>query len=192
METPESTIEICPELMILDNIGGSFGVGIAGGSAFNFIRGIYNSPAGARLSGGAEYVRMNAPKVGGSCAVFSGLFSSFVCAMEYARQKEDSWNSFFAGAATGGLSSLRQGFRASCNRAVYFGALSILVERAITAVYKFENAEQNEEAFMGDAASLPPGVHMGQVLCQSVPGTFSASEAGSGSWFAWEWEEEGN
>ncbi|KAF2589525.1 hypothetical protein F2Q70_00040256 [Brassica cretica] len=45
------------------------------------IKGIYNSPSGARLSGGAEYVRMNAPRVGGIWAVWGGVFSTLDCAM---------------------------------------------------------------------------------------------------------------
>ncbi|KAG2319656.1 hypothetical protein Bca52824_012869 [Brassica carinata] len=59
MVTPETSREPCPD-RILDDIGGAFGMCIAGGSVFHFIRGMYNSPAGARLSGSAEYVRMNA------------------------------------------------------------------------------------------------------------------------------------
>ncbi|KAL0798036.1 hypothetical protein Bca101_053210 [Brassica carinata] len=97
-----------PPDRILDDIGGAFGMGIAGGSVFHFIRGMYNSPAGARLSGSAEYVRMNAPRVGGVFAVWGGVFSTLDCAMVYARQKEDPWNSIFAGAATGGLLSLHE------------------------------------------------------------------------------------
>ncbi|KAJ4879556.1 Mitochondrial import inner membrane translocase subunit TIM17-1 [Raphanus sativus] len=183
METPESTtIELCPD-KILDDVGSTFGLGIAGGSAFHFIRGIYSSPAGARLSGGAEYVRMNAPRVGGSFAVWGGLYSSFICAMEYARQKEDSWNTVFAGAATGGLLSLRQGFRVSCNGALNTVVLLVLTERTVAAVYKFANPAQDEDALVDDAASLPPGVHMGQVLGQSVPETSSATEVCSRSWF---------
>ncbi|KAL0697980.1 hypothetical protein Bca4012_054102 [Brassica carinata] len=70
-----------PPDRILDDIGGAFGMGIAGGSVFHFIRGMYNSPAGARLSGSAEYVRMNAPRVGGVFAVWGGVFSTLDCAM---------------------------------------------------------------------------------------------------------------
>ncbi|KAF3572591.1 hypothetical protein F2Q69_00061126 [Brassica cretica] len=182
METPECTIELCPDL-ILDDVGGAFGMGIAGGSAFHFIRGIYNSPAGARLSGGAEYVRMNSPRVGGSFAVWGGLVSSFACAMEYARHKEDSWNLIFAGVATGGLLSLRQGFRVSRNTALFSGALAALTVGTWTAVDKFTSAAQNDEAFMDDAASLPSCVHICQVLGLSVPETSFGSVAGSRCWF---------
>lgn len=170
MGTPENTREPCPD-RILDDIGDAFGMGIAGGSVFHFIRGINNSPSGARLSGGAQYVRMNAPKLGGSFAVWGGLFSTMDCAMVYARQKEDPWNSIFAGAATGGLLSLRQGFRASA-RAVL---VLTLLQGVQIALDKLANAaQQHEQASMGDAASLPPA---------QVYETSSAPEAGSGSWF---------
>ncbi|KAF8112403.1 hypothetical protein N665_0064s0036 [Sinapis alba] len=180
MGTPETTREPCPD-RILDDIGGAFGMGIAGGSVFHLIKGIYNSPSGARLSGGAQYVRMNAPRVGGSFAVWGGLFSTLDCAMVYARQKEDPWNSIFAGAATGGLLSLRQGFRATGKAALVGGAMLALIGGAQIAANKVASAAQNEQAFMGDdaAASLPTA----QVFAQSVPETSSASEEGSGSWF---------
>ncbi|KAK8968944.1 Mitochondrial import inner membrane translocase subunit TIM17-2 [Platanthera guangdongensis] len=84
-------------------------MGAVGGSAFHFIKGIYNFPNGERLAGGMQNVRMNAPRVGGSFAVWGGLFSAFHCTMVYVRQKEVPWNSIIAGAATGGFLSMRQG-----------------------------------------------------------------------------------
>ncbi|KAJ4879555.1 Mitochondrial import inner membrane translocase subunit TIM17-1 [Raphanus sativus] len=182
MGTPETNREPCPD-RILDDIGGAFGMGVAGGSVFHFIRGIYKSPAGARLSGGAQYVRMNVPKVGGSFAVWGGLFSTMDCAMVYARQKEDPWNSIIAGAATGGLLSLRQGFRATGKAALFGGAILALIQGVQMTAEKLASAAQHNQAMMvDDAASFPPP---GQVYGQSVPETSSpaASEAGSGSWF---------
>ncbi|KAF3497442.1 hypothetical protein DY000_02055191 [Brassica cretica] len=181
MGTPDTTREPCPDC-ILDDMGGAFGMGITGGSVYHFIRGIYNSPAGARLSGGAQYVRMNAPKVGGSFAVWGGLFSTMDCAMVYARQKEDPWNSIIAGAATGGLLSLRQGFRASGRAALFGGAILALIQGVqLIAADKVASAAQQQQVFMGEAASLPPAQVYGQSV--PVPETSSASEAGSGSWF---------
>ncbi|CAH2036734.1 unnamed protein product [Thlaspi arvense] len=183
MGTPESKREPCPD-RILDDIGGAFGMGAVGGSAFHFIKGFYNSPAGARLSGGTQFVRMNAPRVGGSFAVWGGLFSTFDCAMVYARQKEDPWNSILSGAATGALLSMRQGLTASGRAAMFGGAMLALIEGAGIMLNKFNASQQNEQFSMEDpAASVPPGVTMGQVFGQSVPETPSASEAGSGSWF---------
>ncbi|CAI0548616.1 unnamed protein product [Linum tenue] len=77
MGTPETSREPCPD-RILDNIGGAFGMGAVGGSVFHFIKGVYNSPVGTRLTGGTQAVRMNAPRVRGSFAVWGGLFSAWV------------------------------------------------------------------------------------------------------------------
>nr|DAD48878.1 TPA_asm: hypothetical protein HUJ06_018815 [Nelumbo nucifera] len=59
-------------------------MGAVGGSAFHFLKGIYNSPKGERLIGGSQVVRMNSPRVGSSFTVWGGLFSVF-----------DLWGVFF-------------------------------------------------------------------------------------------------
>ncbi|KAL3623693.1 hypothetical protein CASFOL_032509 [Castilleja foliolosa] len=112
---------------ILDNIGRSFGIGAVGGSAFHFLKGVHSSPKGARLVGGSEAVRMNAPRIGGSFAVGAGLFSTFNCSMVYLRQKEDHWNSIIAAAATGGFLQIRRGMGPASRSALFSGALWALL-----------------------------------------------------------------
>ncbi|CAD6204062.1 unnamed protein product [Miscanthus lutarioriparius] len=129
MTTPETGREPCPD-RILDDVGGAFGMGAVGGSLFHFVKGVYNSPNGHRLAGGATSARMLAPRLGGSFAVWGGLFSTFDCALVYARAKEDPWNSIAAGAATGGLLAVRQGLLASGRSALFGGALLALIEGA--------------------------------------------------------------
>lgn len=129
MGTPETSREPCPD-RILDDLGGAFAMGAVGGSIFHFIKGSANSPKGERLLGGAQTMRMNAPRTGGGFAVWGGLFSTFDCAMVYARQKEDPWNSIFAGAATGGFLQMRQGLKASSRSAAFGGILLALIEGA--------------------------------------------------------------
>ncbi|CAM6100521.1 unnamed protein product [Calypogeia fissa] len=129
MATPEPAREPCPD-RILDDIGGAFSMGAVGGSAWHFIRGMKNSPRGERLLGGTQAVRINAPRIGGSFAVWGGLFSTFDCSMVYLRQKEDPWNSIAAGAATGGFLQLRAGMRSSARSAVFGGVLLALIEGA--------------------------------------------------------------
>ncbi|RCV43406.1 hypothetical protein SETIT_9G291900v2 [Setaria italica] len=119
----------CPD-RILEDVGIGFGMGAIGGSAYHFVRGLYNSPGGHRLAGGATAIRMNAPRVGGSFAVWGGLFNTFDCAMVCARGKEDPWNSIAAGACTGGLLALRRGLRASARSAAGGAALLALIEGA--------------------------------------------------------------
>lgn len=141
MGTPETSREPCPD-RILDDIGGAFGMGAVGGSAFHFLKGLYNAPKGDRLLAASQAVRLNAPRVGGSFAVWGGLFSTFDCSMVYLRQKEDPWNSIFAGAATGGFLSMRQGLAASARSAAFGGVLLALIEGAGIMLNKFLSAQQ--------------------------------------------------
>lgn len=129
MSTPDHAREPCPD-RILDDIGGAFSMGAVGGSAYHFIKGMKNSPKGERLLGGTQAVRLNAPRIGGSFAVWGGLFSTFDCSMVYLRQKEDPWNSIAAGAATGGFLQLRQGARSAARSAIFGGVLLGLIEGA--------------------------------------------------------------
>ncbi|CAN6485811.1 unnamed protein product [Victoria cruziana] len=162
MGTPETSREPCPD-RILDDIGGAFGMGAVGGSAFHFIKGLYNSPKGERVVGGVQAVRMNAPRVGGSFAVWGGLFSAFDCSMVYVRQKEDPWNSIIAGAATGGFLSMRQGLGAASRSAIFGGVLLALIEGAGIMLNKVLSAPQNfppmEEPV--PAMIIPPGGGIG-------------------------------
>ncbi|KAL2633009.1 hypothetical protein R1flu_004488 [Riccia fluitans] len=75
-------------------------------------------------------VRINARRIGGSFAVWGGLFSTFDCSMVYLRQKEVPWNSIAAGAATGGFLQLRAGVRSATRSAVFGGVLLVLIEGA--------------------------------------------------------------
>nr|GMD84037.1 mitochondrial import inner membrane translocase subunit TIM17-2-like [Ipomoea batatas] len=47
--------------------------------------------------------------------ILDDVGGAFDCSMVYVRQKEDPWNSIIAGAATGGVLSLRQGLGASAD-----------------------------------------------------------------------------
>jgi import inner membrane translocase subunit TIM17 len=127
--SPDLNRQPCPD-RILEDVGNAFGMGTVGGSLFHFVKGLRNSPNGHRLAGGATAVRMNAPRIGGNFAVWGALFSTFDCAMVYARKKEDPWNSIVAGAATGGLLQLRKGILATGRGAVFGGAILALIEGA--------------------------------------------------------------
>ncbi|KAL0345173.1 UNVERIFIED_CONTAM: Mitochondrial import inner membrane translocase subunit TIM17-2 [Sesamum radiatum] len=173
MGTPETSREPCPD-RILDDIGGAFGMGAVGGSAFHFLKGVYNSPKGTRFVGGSQAVRMNAPRIGGSFAVWGGLFSVFDCSMVYVRQKEDPWNSIIAGAATGGFLQMRQGMGAASRSALFGGVLLALIEGAGIMLNKVMSAPQEAPIFVED---LPAGAHgMPQ---EAAP----APAASSSSWF---------
>ncbi|GFP86742.1 mitochondrial import inner membrane translocase subunit tim17-2 [Phtheirospermum japonicum] len=173
MGTPETSREPCPD-RILDDIGGAFSMGAVGGSAFHFLRGIYSSPKGARLVGGSQAIRMNAPRIGGSFAVWGGLFSTFDCSMVYLRQKEDPWNSIIAGAATGGFLQMRQGMGAASRSALFGGVLLALIEGAGIMLNKVMSPQPEAPIFVED---LPGGA---QGMPQEAP---SPSASTTPSWF---------
>ncbi|KAG8471901.1 hypothetical protein CXB51_036733 [Gossypium anomalum] len=187
MGTPETSREPCPD-RILDDLGGAFGMGAVGGSVFHFLKATNNSPSGSRLIGGTQAVRMNAPRVGGSFAVWGGLFSSFDCTMVYFRQKEDPWNSIIAGAATGGFLSMRQGLGAASRSALVGGVLLALIEGAGIMLNKFLSQPQMPIMIEEPAPNVAgmPGFPMGQ-LPNQAPALIDSSTQGSpetsSSWF---------
>ncbi|KAF5748538.1 mitochondrial import inner membrane translocase subunit TIM17-2-like [Tripterygium wilfordii] len=156
MATPETSREPCPD-RILDDVGGAFGMGAVGGSAYHFLIGMKNSPRGQRLVNGAQMVRMNAPRVGGSFAVWGGLFSACDCSLVYLRQKEDPWNSIISGAATGGFLQMRQGLRASSRSALFGGVLLALIEGAGIMANKYFSAAQDIPIMMEEPATAVMG-----------------------------------
>lgn len=183
MGTPETSREPCPD-RILDDVGGAFGMGAVGGAAFHFLRGIYNSPKGERFIGGSQAVRMNAPRVGGSFAVWGGLFSTFDCTMVYIRQKEDPWNSIIAGAATGGFLQMRQGLGAASRSAMFGGVLLALIEGAGIMLNKIMSAQQNlppMEEQISNIPGAPPGYPMGQLPGQAPVAMGSLGDGSSSS-----------
>ncbi|KAK7251997.1 hypothetical protein RIF29_35657 [Crotalaria pallida] len=184
MGTPETSREPCPD-RILDDLGGAFGMGAVGGSAFHFLKGLYNSPKGARLVGASQAVRLNAPRVGGSFAVWGGLFSTFDCSMVYLRQKEDPWNSIFAGAATGGFLTMRQGLAASARSAAFGGFLLALIEGAGIMLNKFLSAQQQLPPIMDEPMpGYPPTGLPGQPMnLPATPPPPQASDSASKPWF---------
>ncbi|XP_021894929.1 mitochondrial import inner membrane translocase subunit TIM17-2-like [Carica papaya] len=192
MGTPETSREPCPD-RILDDVGGAFGMGAVGGSAFNFLKGVSNTPKGEKFFGGVQAVRMNAPRVGGSFAVWGGLFSTFDCSMVYLRQKEDPWNSIIAGAATGGFLQLRQGLGASARSAVFGGVLLALIEGAGIMLNKVLSAQQNMPIMIEEPGGGMPGasgIPMGlpdraavQPMPEVASTSGSSSDSSSSSWF---------
>ncbi|KAK3146952.1 hypothetical protein QOZ80_3BG0275700 [Eleusine coracana subsp. coracana] len=128
-----------PDLRVrfVEEVGDGYLLGLTGGSAYHFFRGLRNSPNGGRLAGAALAVRGNAPRVAGSAAAFWAVWSVFECGMIRARGKEDPWNTIAAGAAASGTVELRRGARAATRwflgGADFFG----LVEGGFIAVERF-------------------------------------------------------
>ncbi|KAI0566430.1 hypothetical protein FGB62_8g323 [Gracilaria domingensis] len=119
------------------DFGGAFAMGAIGGTIWHFIRGARNSPNGARLIGAIDAVKVRAPALGGSFAVWGGLFSSFDCTLQAIRKKEDPWNTISSGALTGGVLSCRSGLRAAGKNAVVGGVLLALIEGATIVITRY-------------------------------------------------------
>merc|ERR1712091_352103 len=119
--------EPCPH-RIIDDVGGAFGMGAGGGGLWHAVSGARNSPQGRALRGAVDAVRVQAPRLGGSFAVWGGLFSAFDCLLLGLRQKEDPWNSIMSGALTGGLLQIRAGPASAARNAAFGGALLALIE----------------------------------------------------------------
>jgi mitochondrial import inner membrane translocase subunit TIM17 len=103
-------------------------MGAVGGGLWHLLKGMKNSPSGARFQGGIESIRREAPRIGGSFAVWGGLFSTFDCTLVAVRKKEDPWNSIAAAALTGGVLQLRTGLRSAMKSAAFGGILLGMIE----------------------------------------------------------------
>ena len=73
------------------------------------------------MQGGIEAIRREAPRIGGSFAVWGGLFSMFDCALVAVRRKEDPWNPIASGALTGGVLQLQCGLPSAARSAAFGG-----------------------------------------------------------------------
>ncbi|KQK15340.1 hypothetical protein BRADI_1g22025v3 [Brachypodium distachyon] len=124
------------------------------GSTWYFLKGLRNSPNGTRLTGGIESVRMNVPRLAGSFAVWGGLYSAMDCTMVFVRRKEDPWNSIIAGAATGGILSLREGLRAAGRSALFVGALCAFMDGASLMHSRVVAEQQNLPPLPADNPNL--------------------------------------
>uniref|UniRef100_A0A673TA50 Translocase of inner mitochondrial membrane 17A n=1 Tax=Suricata suricatta TaxID=37032 RepID=A0A673TA50_SURSU len=119
----------CP-WRIVDDCGGAFTTGTLGGGIFQATKGFRNSPVGVnhRLRGGLTAIKTRAPQLGGSFAVWGGLFSMIDCSMVQVRGKEDPWNSITSGALRGAIRAARNGPVAMVGSAVMGGVLLALIE----------------------------------------------------------------
>lgn len=121
--------EPCP-WRVVDDCGGAFTMGVIGGGVFQAIRGFRNAPVGMghRLRGSVNAVRTRVPQIGGSFAVWGGLFSTIDCGLVWLRDREDPWNSIASGMATGAVLAARSGPLAMVGSALMGGVLLALIE----------------------------------------------------------------
>ncbi|XP_046896149.1 mitochondrial import inner membrane translocase subunit Tim17-B isoform X1 [Hypomesus transpacificus] len=160
--------EPCP-WRIVDDCGGAFTMGATGGGVFQSIKGFRNAPVGVRhrLKGSANAVRVRAPQIGGSFAIWGGLFSTIDCGLVRLRGKEDPWNSITSGAMTGAVLAARMvlhcshissgGPLAMMGSAMMGGILLALIEGFGILLTRYTAQQfQNPSPFMEDPNQLPP------------------------------------
>ncbi|XP_006982505.1 mitochondrial import inner membrane translocase subunit Tim17-A isoform X1 [Peromyscus maniculatus bairdii] len=149
--------EPCP-WRIVDDCGGAFTMGTIGGGIFQAFKGFRNSPVGVnhRLRGSLTAIKTRAPQLGGSFAVWGGLFSMIDCSMVQIRGKEDPWNSITSGALTGAILAARNGPVAMVGSAAMGGILLALIEGAGILLTRFASAQfPNGPQFAEDHSQLP-------------------------------------
>ena len=96
----------CP-YRIIDDFGGAFSMGCCAGCILYFVKGMWFAPKKERLFGGVMLLKKRSPVLGGSFALWGGLFSSMDCLLIHLRNKEDYINPIVAGFFTGGFLAIR-------------------------------------------------------------------------------------
>ncbi|KAH8298269.1 hypothetical protein KR018_012349 [Drosophila ironensis] len=125
----------CPA-RIVEDCGCGFVAGSLGGTIFHYVKGFRNSPAGfgRGLYSGLDAVKIRAPGVAGSFALWGATFSTLECALVHLRQREDSWNPILSGAVTGSVFAARRGLLSMANGAVSGCLVLAMIEGAGAAV----------------------------------------------------------
>lgn len=145
----------CPG-RIFEDLGVGYSIGCVGGALYYFLVGVKNAPRRQRILGGLTHVRNRAPFLGGSFAMWGGVFSSMDCLLIYYRQKDDPWNAVAAGFITGGVLAIRGGLSVAFKNAFIGGVILLLIEGVSTIVtqvamrqqYKYMEEMQKEQLEM--------------------------------------------
>ncbi|XP_015361940.2 mitochondrial import inner membrane translocase subunit Tim17-B isoform X2 [Marmota marmota marmota] len=150
--------EPCPWRTV-DDCGGAFTMGVIGGGVFQAIKGFHNAPVGIqhRLRSSINTVRIHAPQIGGSFAVWGFLFSTVDCGLVQLRGREDPWNSITNGAVTGAVLAARSGPLAMVGSAMMGGILLALVEGVSILLTRFTSRQfRNVPPLLEDPSQLSP------------------------------------
>ena len=100
--------------------------------------GMWYSPRKERLFGGVMLLKKRAPVLGGSFALWGGLFSMTDCLLIYFRQKEDYINPVIAGFVTGGILAIRAGTRIAFRNAVFGGLILGCIQMVEIVMLKWQ------------------------------------------------------
>lgn len=103
-------------------------MGCIGGCLFYFGKGFLNAPSRERLKGAILAVKYRAPILGGSFAMWGGLFSSFDCSLMKYSNQDRPINAIAAGALTGGVLAMRAGLKPAMRNAAVGGLILAVIE----------------------------------------------------------------
>lgn len=144
---------------IVDDCGGAFTMGAIGGGIFQAVKGFRNAPSGMshRMRGSLTAIKTRAPQLGGSFAVWGGLFSTIDCGLVKLRGKEDPWNSITSGAMTGAILAARNGPVAMVGSAAMGGVLLALIEGAGILITRFASSQFPTGPQFAEEAAPAPG-----------------------------------
>nr|DBA21324.1 TPA: hypothetical protein GDO54_017982 [Pyxicephalus adspersus] len=109
-----------------------------------------------RFRGSVNAVKIRAPQIGGSFAVWGGLFSTIDCSLLRIRGKEDPWNSISSGALTGAILASRSGPLAMMGSALMGGILLALIEGVGILLTRYTATQfQNPNPFGEEPGNVP-------------------------------------
>lgn len=108
------------------------------------------------LQGSLTAIKQRAPVLGGSFAVWGGVFSTIDCSLVYVRKKEDPWNSIISGFTTGGILAARNGVAAMAGSAIVGGCLLALIEGVSILMSRFTAEQMRQQVVLEDPSILGP------------------------------------
>jgi len=139
LSDPQAAFQTPCPYRVVEDLGGAYAMGLVGGGLWYGVKGAKNAPKGARSQAARAAVSARAPTLGGNFAVWGGLFSSYSCALMYARGRDDIWNPIMSGAATGATLAIRGGLKVAGKNAIVGGCLLALIEGVSMAISKFSS-----------------------------------------------------
>lgn len=150
-----------PVYGVIELVGEFFSSGLACGSAFHFVRGLRNSPRGARLAGAVRAASTHAPHVAGKLAAYFAAFSAIENGVSLARGKEDALNIVAAGATTWGFHAMRRGGALAAGRCALLGVVGVI---ALLEIDRAGMVWYSKKLMVNRAHPVPIGARRGNPM----------------------------
>ena len=131
----------CPA-RIPSDLGDAFATGCVLGSIWFFSKGAYYSIRRERFKGGIHLLRNRAPILGGSFAMWGGIFASSSCFFKYLRGTEDALNSVASGFVTGFVLSFRNGIRGGIRNGIFGAVFLGIIEGLVNFMSMYQKREE--------------------------------------------------